>query len=63
MDELKSRNVDALFSAFREHDERMTKAASGLTESLGRLADEISSQQSLLSQLVEEFTHRKEEPS
>lgn len=43
LDELKSRNVDALFSAFRDHDERMVKAALELTDNLAALADGIAS--------------------
>lgn len=39
--ELKERSVDALFSAFKEHDERMSAAAGGLTIALNQLAAEI----------------------
>ena len=41
VEELKAHNVEALFAAFREHDERMSVAATALTSSLTKLADEI----------------------
>lgn len=42
-DDLKTRQVDALLIVMRDHDERMSRAATGMTESLVGLAAEIAS--------------------
>jgi chromosome segregation ATPase len=40
--ELKRHSVDALLSEFRDHDQRMSAAATGLTENLNLLATNIA---------------------